>query len=538
MAIKEENAGVSVDRFNDNNNVYWNMSGGLDIIPINDFYVKGVRVYIDGASKDFWIQNIWVAEVYPKTLTNITYNTETIKVIKNYNVGISPNGGQKISNIWTPYYYFDNPVRVYAGHRYVIGLYWTSGGSYSSDGAVRKNQKVSKDYNYNTSLISQCIMRFTGGSGLIYNPAIVKNLNTADITNGYLFAWMDFIADTFDYSYLVRDRKETKKIFVPTIDTDLTLSQDNLGDWNLNKLQSNTTTSVSFPIFKDVKYNLTIPEGAKFCYAGTLDKKVSDFEDSETRVLNRILVDDATVTNPLELEFTALQNERSFVAYINDADAGLTPDQVTLTGTAGYELYKLTNEEGTEYEALPDFDITSEQFKNGSPLFVEPQANVLMDFAHPSVLYWQELETDNPMLQVKITATPHSQHVTGDKISLEVDGVLCDIAEMQVDSEGGAILAFSFDDKQTWVYWKPENENDVNVGEWVTITEADRFNGQSKDVTDALSPANWKLAIGDADGFYIRASFISTSQALAKIGVKYSARDTATTTEVETEGTD
>lgn len=522
MAIKEEHSTYDWESTQQSNwQAYDICAFGLEFQAIKDFYIKGIRAYHEqwnqsGTTYVPYVVDMFVVELSPKTLTNSLYNTETIKTLAQQSVNIAPT---QLPTPWINIQYFNNPIRIYKGRKYIFGIHTRANNKAVSYAGIKVK-------NYNTDLITN-----------VYQRAQQTSINNPAYNNNH---WLpvDFIADTFDYSYLVRDRKETKKIFVPTIDTDLTLSQDNLGDWSLNKLQSNNTTSISFPIFKDVKYNVIIPEGAKFCYAGTLDKKVSDFEDSETRVLNRILVDDATVTNPLELEFTALQNERGFVAYINDADAGLTPEQVTLTGTAGYELYKLTNEEGTEYEALPDFDITSEQFKNGSPLFVEPQANVLMDFAHPSVLYWQELETDNPMLQVKITATPHSQHVTGDKISLEVDGVLCDIAEMQVDSEGGAILAFSFDDKQTWVYWKPENENDVNVGEWVTITEADRFNGQSKDVTDALSPANWKLAIGDADGFYIRASFISTSQSLSKIGVKFAARDTAATTEVETEGTD
>ena len=523
MAIKEEHGLLGVNSGYNTETISNNNTSAIEVTFKKDLYIKGLRVYYAGTGS-IYTQKIFICELYPKTLTNTLYNSETYKLL-----GEKQTDQQIVeSSNWSSIKYFDKPIRVYANRTYILGFYVST----SSGGT--KGPFITS---YNTNLIYDNIY-IRCQEGYVYNPQTYRRKISFAGDYAHRGNLVDFIADTFDYSYLVRDRKETKKIFVPTIDTDLTLSQDNLGDWSLNKLQSNNTTSVSFPIFKDVKYNLMIPEGAKFCYAGTLDKKVSDFEDAETRVLNRILVDDATVTNPLELEFTALQNERGFVAYINDADAGLTPDQVTLTGTAGYELYKLTNEEGTEYEALPDFDITSEQFKNGSPLFVEPQANVLMDFAHPSVLYWQELETDNPMLQVKITATPHSQHVTGDKISLEVDGVLCDIAEMQVDSEGGAILAFSFDDKQTWVYWKPENENDVNVGEWVTITEADRFNGQSKDVTDALSPANWKLAIGDADGFYIRASFISTSQSLSKIGVKFAVRDTAATTEVETEGTD
>lgn len=470
-----------------------------------------------------------VFEIYEPSASNKFFGTYNAKIIYQkifaYNTSYQPGFGGG-GGTWNPYFYFENPIRLSAGHKYAI-IY---------DVASLYVGCATSQLAFNDELFQYEATHVYNHGEAIGNRTSIPAVNN---TTGHNYIMgIDWLMEKFNYSYLVRDFKETKKIFVPTIDTDLILSQDNVGDWSLNKLQSNNTTSVSFPIFKDVKYNLTIPEGAKFCYAGTLDKKVSDFEDSETRVLNRILVDDATVTNPLELEFTALQNERGFVAYINDADAGLTPEQVSLTGTAGYELYKLTNEEGTEYEALPDFDITSEQFKNGSPLFVEPQVNVLMDFAHPSVLYWQEKADDNIALKVSLYGTPCSQHVTGDKISLEVDGVLCDIAEMQVDSEGGAILQFSFDDKQTWVYWKPENENDVNVGEWVTITEADRFNGQSKDVTDALSPANWKLAIGDADGFYIRASFISTSQALAKIGVKYSAREDATTTEVETEGTD
>lgn len=523
MAIKEEHGVLNPGYLTHSVTGSTSTGIGFSFIPKKDFYILALRAqgYMTSGAGQGYIE---LYKVNPKTLTNTLYNQENYtRLAYQYFEKIErpPHSGSGYQLDWTDFYYFPQPIRLYTGQEYAIQMYIHQ--LYSSN--------ASHEYSFNTDLI-----QYTGTRGLTdNNPGV---LNVSNRTDGYsTYGLIDFLAETFDYSYLVRDRKETKKIFIPTIDTDLTLSQDNLGDWSLNKFQSNNTTSVSFPIFKDVKYNLTIPEGAKFCYAGTLDKKVSDFGDTETRVLNRILVDDTTVTNPLELEFTALQNERGFVAYINDADVGLTPDQVTLTGTAGYELYKLTNEEGTAYEALPDFDITSEQFKNGSPLFVEPQTNVLTDFAHPSVLYWQEKEDDNPMLQVKITAIPHSQHVIGDKISLEVDGILCDIAEMQVDSEGGAILAFSFDDKQTWVYWKPESENNVNVGEWVTITEADRFNGQSKDVTDALSPANWKLAIGDADGFYIRASFISASQSLSKIGVKFAARDTATT-EAETGGTD
>lgn len=435
------------------------------------------------------------------------------------------------SDVWTSYFYLDTPVILSPDKTYIIIR--TNSGRY---------QNGCEQY---TVVFNEELLEFINTRGTDSGSDIASQYRDTPPPIQYTtpqFSYdqppVDALIETFDYRYLLRDLKKTTKEFIPSLVNDFKITQNNMGDWYIDKSNSNKTTSIAFSIFKDVTYNLSIPSNIKFLYGGTIDKEFNLIADGENRILNRILVnDDISEDDSYNIEFTALQNERSFILYFND-EVFSSIENIKLMGTANYELYKLTDDTGDNCEPLDNFDITYEQFLNNAQLYIRPSGKLLTSFAHPSILFWQEREDRQLSLKIEIDAVPYSQHVVSDRISLIVDNILSDIAEMQVDSEGGAILAFSFDDKQTWIYWKPENENDVNVGEWVTITEADRFNGQSKDVTDTLSPANWKLAIGDADGFYIRASFISTSQSLSKIGVKFAAREDTTTTDAGTEGTD
>ena len=168
------------------------------------------------------------------------------------------------------------------------------------------------------------------------------------------------------------------------------------------------------------------------------------------------------------------------------------------------------------------FDLSAKTFlKSDSKL--QPTAEMLTDIAYPGIAYWQEYEDDNPILQLTVSGTPKAQYVISKEISLYSDGKLCNISKMQVESNGGVLLQFSFNSGITWKYFQPTDAaTSLIEGEWIEITDANKWNGQSKTVTEALTLEQWRNGnSNNASSYLIRAVFSEASQTLSRIGVIY-----------------
>lgn len=94
---------------------------------------------------------------------------------------------------------------------------------------------------------------------------------------------------------------------------------------------------------------------------------------------------------------------------------------------------------------------------------------------------------------------------------------------MQIEANGGVLFQFSFDNKTTWKYFEPyDSSSSLTEGEWITVTNDNKWEGQNKTVTEALTLEQWsEINASSSQSYYIRAVFTEASQTLSRIGVVY-----------------
>ena len=335
---------------------------------------------------------------------------------------------------------------------------------------------------------------------------------------------------TFDYRYLIKNNIPTQKTITNVLSDKLSVKQNAKGEWCVKYNEEPCGTAVAFNIIPGVRYKLEIPKDVNFIYAGTCDKKIlNDVHMGEERPLNTLIYnEDVVVNDKYEISFTAQNNDRGFVAYFNRNDVIDDLGELECIGTGDYRLYAIsailgtTNFKAVEIEGEETFDLSAKTFLK-SESKIQPTAEMLTDIAYPGIAYWQEYEDDNPVLQLTISGTPKAQYVTSKEISLYSDGKLCNISKMQVESNGGVLLQFSFNSGVSWKYFQPTDAaTSLIEGEWVEITDANKWNGQSKTVTEALTLEQWRNGnSNNASSYLIRAVFSEASQTLSRIGVTY-----------------
>lgn len=134
-----------------------------------------------------------------------------------------------------------------------------------------------------------------------------------------------------------------------------------------------------------------------------------------------------------------------------------------------------------------------------------PNSSLLVTLQDPKIFYWTNGE-DLSTIKATVTATPHSQSIISDAIDL-THSTITGIENMTTDCEGDLIVAVSFDGKQTWKAW--------NGTEWSTLSE--EFTGMNKETLEAITFEQWNLLYQGADSFFIRVSFIDTTQSVTEI---------------------
>lgn len=177
-----------------------------------------------------------------------------------------------------------------------------------------------------------------------------------------------------------------------------------------------------------------------------------------------------------------------------------------------YDRKYLIRSDGALYTVTDGTLAALEQTALNSELFATygfddlPFGELLQPLSKFDLLYWQDSQDELPSIKATVMATPHSQAVISNAVDL-THSTITGIENMTADCEGDLIVAVSFDGKQTWKAW--------NGTEWSTLSE--EFTGMNKETLEAITFEQWNLLYQGADSFFIRVSFIDTTQSVTEI---------------------
>lgn len=135
------------------------------------------------------------------------------------------------------------------------------------------------------------------------------------------------------------------------------------------------------------------------------------------------------------------------------------------------------------------------------------------------LLYWQDNTTYKPFVKVAITATPHIQEIITNGIIIIPDDAEEDyqakvigISSVEVTGEGDFLIAFSFNDDNSWKYW------DGSV--WQDASE-ETVRGMTATVTATITEEQWYLLFKDCKKYYIKVTLLDETQSVENIKVNY-----------------
>lgn len=157
---------------------------------------------------------------------------------------------------------------------------------------------------------------------------------------------------------------------------------------------------------------------------------------------------------------------------------------------------------------LASTELTSSLFVNEGVDKI-PNIEILSNLGSFEILLWQS-EEFNILPKVSCMFEPFPQNIISSEIDLQ-DETITGIEKVTVECEGDALIAVSFDEKQTWKAWSNE--------QWVILT--DNFTGMSKETIESITLENWNELYVGATSFYIRVSLVNTDQKMKTIKIDF-----------------
>lgn len=137
-----------------------------------------------------------------------------------------------------------------------------------------------------------------------------------------------------------------------------------------------------------------------------------------------------------------------------------------------------------------------------------PQFEQISSLTNPSIYTWNA--EDEPITTATMKATPLNQSIITNSVDLTHPSIT-GIEEAYAECEGDLIVAFSFDNKQTWKAW--------NGTEWALLTED--FTGMDKETLESITFEQWQEVYTGADTMHIRISLIDNTQAVEYVLVDF-----------------
>lgn len=137
-----------------------------------------------------------------------------------------------------------------------------------------------------------------------------------------------------------------------------------------------------------------------------------------------------------------------------------------------------------------------------------PTYEQISSLTNPSIYTWNAEFEANTTVTMK--ATPLQQSIITDSIDLTHQSIT-GIEQAFAECGGELIVAFSFDNKQTWKAW--------NGTEWALLTED--FTGMDKTTLESITFEQWQEVYVGAESMHIRISLIDNTQAVEYVLVDF-----------------
>ena len=147
-------------------------------------------------------------------------------------------------------------------------------------------------------------------------------------------------------------------------------------------------------------------------------------------------------------------------------------------------VYYRPADDGT-LETVEIEDLTADAFSEHG-FETLPENELLMQLENPTLLYWQDSQTELPEITAELHAVPPPQTVFS-KNNIMTDSTVFGIEKVGIDSDDTALFAFSFDGGKSWKTYLD--------GRWGLLSEA--ASGMSKTAVEEIGTDAWAEAVTD-----------------------------------------
>jgi len=154
-------------------------------------------------------------------------------------------------------------------------------------------------------------------------------------------------------------------------------------------------------------------------------------------------------------------------------------------GTFGFVDEGLLFDEATHLVPVEIEELTAEAFHlNG---FVDfPRDVIFGRLVNPTLLYWQDSDTELPVYKMKLSAVPPVQTIYSKNTEM-TDSTILGIEKVVIEADDTTLFAFSFDGGETWKAYIE--------GMWVTLSEV--TSGINRETVEAIGTDAWNEACTD-----------------------------------------
>lgn len=154
-------------------------------------------------------------------------------------------------------------------------------------------------------------------------------------------------------------------------------------------------------------------------------------------------------------------------------------------GTFGFVDEGLLFDEATHLVPVEIEELTAETFHlNG---FVDfPRDVIFGRLVNPTLLYWQDSDTELPVYKMKLSAVPPVQTIYSKNTEM-TDSTILGIEKVVIEADDTTLFAFSFDGGETWKAYIE--------GMWVTLSEV--TSGINRETVEAIGTDAWNEACTD-----------------------------------------
>ena len=154
-------------------------------------------------------------------------------------------------------------------------------------------------------------------------------------------------------------------------------------------------------------------------------------------------------------------------------------------GTFGFVDEGLLFDEATHLVPVEIEELTAEAFHlNG---FVDfPRDVIFGRLVNPTLLYWQDSDTELPVYKMKLSAVPPVQTIYSKNTEM-TDSTILGIEKVVIEADDTTLFAFSFDGGETWRAYIE--------GMWVTLSEV--TSGINRETVEAIGTDAWNEACTD-----------------------------------------